>query len=419
MPFYIRKSFGKGPLRINLSKSGLGFSLGVKGLRYGVNSKVSSYVHAGRGGLYYRKSIKNGASPSSLSSRASVRSQVVDKEIFIDTGLTYPSHQPLYKHEEDLHLPTIRLNNVKSSLYLILAIVSIFSVAMGVPFFPALGVSIVFFLMIVFENQKQKKQLDHLDHFLQTLENYPEQEQDVTLLRRSVPSFLKGTDLKAFYYRLVYQWFGGVARLVFPLNKTYELAIQLGLSEDELIEIKTYWYREILEHLSSDHQLTQEEVQHLDLLAQKWNIPNEVIQAERHYIRFMTELREQIDEKIDDNILQDKSYFYSGEGRVLQAVIQNSYQRDNLRYKEIGYKLDIEGALEINQRFIRLIQQNGDERKYTLNHLIDAELSIEDGTVRLFFKNRVSPLVLSMPDQLKFFTILQKVLESRKSKVER
>ncbi len=53
MPFYIRKSLSFGPLRFNLSKSGIGVSAGVKGFRVGTGPR-GNYVHAGRGGLYYR-----------------------------------------------------------------------------------------------------------------------------------------------------------------------------------------------------------------------------------------------------------------------------------------------------------------------------------------------------------------------------
>ena len=35
MGFFFRKSIGRGPLRINLSKSGIGWSLGIPGLRFG------------------------------------------------------------------------------------------------------------------------------------------------------------------------------------------------------------------------------------------------------------------------------------------------------------------------------------------------------------------------------------------------
>ncbi len=61
MGFYIRKSFKVGPARINLSKRGIGASVGVKGARVGVNAKGKGYVHGGRGGLYYRKELGSGS----------------------------------------------------------------------------------------------------------------------------------------------------------------------------------------------------------------------------------------------------------------------------------------------------------------------------------------------------------------------
>ncbi len=52
-----RKSLKAGPFRINLSKSGVGVSTGVKGLRVGVNGKGKSYVSAGSKGVRYRKQL--------------------------------------------------------------------------------------------------------------------------------------------------------------------------------------------------------------------------------------------------------------------------------------------------------------------------------------------------------------------------
>jgi hypothetical protein len=57
MAFYLRKSVRLGPMRLNLSKSGLGLSGGVTGARLGVNSRGRTYVHGGRHGLYYRKHL--------------------------------------------------------------------------------------------------------------------------------------------------------------------------------------------------------------------------------------------------------------------------------------------------------------------------------------------------------------------------
>ena len=56
MGFYIRKSLGVGPLRFNLSKSGIGVSAGITGFRVGAGPK-GTYIHMGRGGLYYRQAL--------------------------------------------------------------------------------------------------------------------------------------------------------------------------------------------------------------------------------------------------------------------------------------------------------------------------------------------------------------------------
>lgn len=63
MGWYLRKSLKIGPLRVNLSRSGVGGSVGVKGLRVGTGPR-GSYLHAGREGLYYRTRIGEPASGS-------------------------------------------------------------------------------------------------------------------------------------------------------------------------------------------------------------------------------------------------------------------------------------------------------------------------------------------------------------------
>lgn len=49
MGFYLRKSVRVGPLRFNVSGSGVGVSAGVCGLRVG-SGPPCNYVHVGRGG---------------------------------------------------------------------------------------------------------------------------------------------------------------------------------------------------------------------------------------------------------------------------------------------------------------------------------------------------------------------------------
>jgi len=56
MSFHIRKSIKIGPLRFNISKSGIGISSGVSGARISTGPR-GTYIHMGRNGVYYRKKI--------------------------------------------------------------------------------------------------------------------------------------------------------------------------------------------------------------------------------------------------------------------------------------------------------------------------------------------------------------------------
>ncbi len=60
MGFYFRKAINLGPVRFNLSKSGIGTSVGATGFRVGVRPNGKSYVHAGRYGFYYREELGKG-----------------------------------------------------------------------------------------------------------------------------------------------------------------------------------------------------------------------------------------------------------------------------------------------------------------------------------------------------------------------
>jgi hypothetical protein len=73
MGFYLRKSIKVGPFRLNLSKSGIGISGGIPGFRIGSGPR-GNYVHMGRGGLYYRKTL-GGRGSSQRSGREAPQQQ--------------------------------------------------------------------------------------------------------------------------------------------------------------------------------------------------------------------------------------------------------------------------------------------------------------------------------------------------------
>jgi hypothetical protein len=56
VPFHLRRSVQAGPFRFNFSNGGVGASVGIRGLRIGTGPR-GHYVHAGRGGIYYRATL--------------------------------------------------------------------------------------------------------------------------------------------------------------------------------------------------------------------------------------------------------------------------------------------------------------------------------------------------------------------------
>jgi hypothetical protein len=59
MGWVFRKSFGRGPFRWTLSKRGVGWSVGIPGLRYGVSPSGQRYISVGipNTGLYWIKHL--------------------------------------------------------------------------------------------------------------------------------------------------------------------------------------------------------------------------------------------------------------------------------------------------------------------------------------------------------------------------
>jgi hypothetical protein len=60
MGFFFRKSASIGPFRLNLSKSGVGASFGVKGARLTMTPRGTTYITVGSHGFYYRETISHG-----------------------------------------------------------------------------------------------------------------------------------------------------------------------------------------------------------------------------------------------------------------------------------------------------------------------------------------------------------------------
>lgn len=62
MGIFLKKSIKLGKhSRLNISKSGIGISTGIKGARIGINSKGKTYADGGKNGIYFRKQLNGNA----------------------------------------------------------------------------------------------------------------------------------------------------------------------------------------------------------------------------------------------------------------------------------------------------------------------------------------------------------------------
>lgn len=93
MGWYLRKSMRFGPMRINLSRRGIGVSVGIKGLRVGTGPR-GPYVAGGRGGIYFRQ---RPGGPKRAASRAapSPTPHLLTAQAVPPPPLTSPTGQPL------------------------------------------------------------------------------------------------------------------------------------------------------------------------------------------------------------------------------------------------------------------------------------------------------------------------------------
>lgn len=98
MGFYIRKAVNLGGgVRLNLSTRGLGISAGVRGFRVGMNGS-GTYVHMGRGGLYYRRQFSynspqdSAVQPAQAEQPDVVYTQDLDKPLVVASAPTDTQH---------------------------------------------------------------------------------------------------------------------------------------------------------------------------------------------------------------------------------------------------------------------------------------------------------------------------------------
>ncbi len=397
MAFYLRKGLNLGPLRLNLSKSGVGVSGGITGARVGVGPK-GPYVHGGRHGLYYRKYASQGRKGVG---RASSRADG-ETRIFVDTGLTYcPESGARPVSMPDLPAAPGRPRTI-TLLFVAAALLALAGIgnndwALIIP-------ALILLLGGIFLKGRHEKQASRAREVFRGIDRGLDQ-------RNPVPEILgllhdegvQGNWKIWLHYHAFARFLDAYFEDPDYIQPAEVEALEgeLSLPAHHIRRMKAGAFSDFVEEVIEDHMITPEEEQQLSRLREELRIPAGEVEWELGMIRQLCELRDAVEAppepvEVDIPLKNNETCYFKTEGRLLKEKILQQYQRDRVRYKELGYVTDMEGDIYVTDNRLLIVGQGS--RSYPRNRILDTTLSLEDHTLQLTLDGRKSPLILSAPD---------------------
>ena len=505
MAFYLRKAFKTGPVRFNLSKGGIGISAGITGARIGLNRR-GAYVHGGRHGVYYRKHLSSGggrsgraglseargAKPGELSARTSqvyqaksrqyssgvsdvnqaesrpeyaevydVQHRAGQTDLFIDTGVTYPSaHRDL--PERLLPKPPAKGQAGSTGLNITLGVLGLAGALLIHPVL--LVVTLLPVALMIRARLLHQNHMDAAARVMDQLRLWIDGAgADKQGLEEAFRQF-RNTAPPDYHPRFIQEWYivavefcvlrtmefvnrydadavgGGDSRGIDGLSATVDFAwlsgdaakgsdwslveravaaeiTPLRVFAEELFELPTQrsvdirlaLYANELEAALEDHALTVQEERSLRLLARVLGLQDDDIQAEQDILSVYVSVRNAIALPLESVsspvplVRGEEAFGVYEPVRLLNERVHNRYQREKIVYRELGYESEMEGVLVLTDR--RILASGRDAasgksvvREYRLNRLADVFVDPARSILELVLTDRKSPVIFTTPD---------------------
>lgn len=402
MGFFVRKSLGKiGPIRFNLSKSGIGISAGVSGARIGIGPQ-GAYVTGGRGGLYYRKYLHSGSKTSHL--------------VVARGEVTQPSSQG-YSTKESGSMP--KPGGYAAALAWGLA--SIFFLLRSLPEFSItpLLTGIVLFLIAAATWRKRSCQITWFTSHNALLAKLSATPDDKLLA--DVKQSLESSEFQPS------EW---LARHEQVYTGVFSDSLSRGIDEDEKrwldavagalrIQDRNVIHAEVLRALlwefMADNQVTEEE----EALAE------ELIRASGLSAQELSEELAVMDEfvrgrKVRESglpILEPGINLQRGElchhltkGAFLDKEILRSYTRDGQRYKEEGLVVSKQGDIYITSKRILMVSDGASSIPH--EKVLDIEVNQDEKLIEIIKDGRQKPLYIKVPDAVYTGIVIEMLSEA-------
>lgn len=416
MGFYIRKSFKAGPVRLNLSKSGIGLSAGVTGARVGISGDGRAYSHVGRHGLYARdyyggKRNTGGASSGPVSN---INPPI---ELMINTGVTYG--EPLVvEHNtttQDHAVRKIPAHGLHSFLLIVnLALVCILGYSAISSQRTGPVVLLVLLLLplwagtraVRISRRRTQEGTAYGDFLAVVCASGVIDDQIVGKIKVRVESPLLREGDRQFFGQISY---AQLLRRVLEdlqvedaeLRALSDIADSLSLPSGFIDKENIRAFRTYFLEMAGDHALTEPEEIVLNHFRKRLGIPESSIAEELALIRELQTMRDVsrgilpiLDTPI--NLAIGEVCHFADEGRILKSIIVQTYQRSGQRYKTRGLKVLHEGQIVITSK--RLLIIHGGTTTISLEKILDTELDWDRKLITVSRDGVQSPLLLTTPN---------------------
>lgn len=433
MGLFIRKAFRAGPIRLNLSKGGLGVSAGVTGARIGLN-RQGAYLYGGRHGLYYREQLsrrkkgKKGkpaagsADSVNLPEGAEIRqnSNPGTRDIFVDTGVTFPPVYDLIKPHPFPDLKEKRGWFANPLLWILAAAIGVAAVATEI--YPLLSLTLLLMLVILFgflrDRSWRKRGVEMVETAVKRFEEDP-RGFDPNLIHDFVnraPGRFNERFLPDLYMMLIQISLEQPDEAhIFAFNK---LEKQIPVSEEFMLDTKKAILTRKIDLALEDHILSEEEEDEIRELIRQLYLPEDFIFEELQYLDLASSIREEMEKPLTPInasiplVRGEECYAEYSDVRLLEERVLDRFQRDRIQYRKIGYETQLEGTLTLTDR--RLVITARGSREYRMNRILNVIADVENNIIELIIADRKNPVFLTTASPLRLSAKLELILEKQK-----
>lgn len=412
MGFYLRKSFRMGPVRLNLSKSGLGVSAGVTGARVGLTSQGKAYVHGGRGGLYIREY-------ASSSKRSRGQSQTGNEPVVLyeDTGVTF-APSGIESSSASLQEQLVRTER-RIGVYLLLPLAGllVLGVSNSLVGFPAaiatvLGAALLVIwpvpMILAWRHNRAGTQLGKkLELILgpaRSLNEGQQREISEALADKRVTLADRKYQTRMAYLRLVL----AIVRDRPVSDEEIEVLTQAGrllnLSEAFIGEARADAFREVYLEAIGDAELSEPEQTALDHIRRRLGIPEEALKVELEVVRRLREVRKIREGELPviepgKPLQKSEVCHYEAPARILKEKNIKSFQSEGQKYNVRGLLVDKEATLLITNKRMLLVHQG--TTTVRLDKILDLDVDYDRSLLIVTKDGTRSPVIITTPDALK------------------